>query len=184
MSWLPSALAHGPLRRSTSRLTASMRTRVMAPACRSPMQCTECAQLGSGTGRRVARPARLVDRSAVLADEPGRVRTGLQGQLQHSEDVGAQVFAIGRLRPRVGVEAAASRADYELPHARGTRDPAGRDWSEALVVVRVTRENQLGAVFVEVGKQRTRLGMRLVSSPKAGAEARVMPVGDHARVVG
>ena len=62
-------------------------------------------------------------------------------------------------------------------------DSLGRDGREALVVVRVTRQQQLDPVLVEVREQRPGLGVRLVGSAEARTESRVVPIGDRAGVV-
>ena len=94
----------------------------------------------------MAGSAALVEREAVLADEAGGLGAGLERELEHPEHVCAQDLADGQLRARVGVEVAASGADHELGDAPGVGDSLARDGLKALVVVRVTRQEQLDAV--------------------------------------
>jgi hypothetical protein len=69
------------------------------------------------------------------------------------------------------VEATPARSHHEL------REPVD---AEALVVVGVTGEDQLGAVVTQGIDQRLGLEMGLVRAAEAGAEAGVVPEGENA----
>src|SRR5215207_676372 len=86
----------------------------------------------------VARATAFVHGRPVLAHEAGDISAGLEGELEHAEDIGTEDLADGKLRPGVGVEAAAAGAHHELRDAGCVREPLRVHGLEALVVVRVS----------------------------------------------
>ena len=72
-----------------------------------------------------------------LGDKAGGVGARLEGEFEHAEDVGAQDLADSQLRPRVGVEASATRTDDELGYALRVGGTVGSNGHNALVVVGV-----------------------------------------------
>src|SRR5207244_1568804 len=74
----------------------------------------------------------------------------VKGQLQDPERVGVSHLAVG-LGSAKAVVASAAGSDHELPYpTHGIRSPRGGLWREALVVMVVAREHDVGVRVVEV----------------------------------
>ena len=92
--------------------------------------------------------AAFVDGGSGLGDKAGGVGARLEGEFEHAEDVGAQDLADSQLRPRVGVEASATRTDDELGYALRVGGTVESNRHNALVVVGVGCQEQLDTVLI------------------------------------
>jgi len=114
----------------------------------------------------------------LFRDELPIVGAGLEGKLQDTEGSGIAQFTVG-LRVDEGAVIFAPGADDELANAtrricRGIRSLRG----EALVIVVVTADDDLGVVIEECLEKR--LDGEVVAMGAAGAEERLVPVGEGA----
>src|SRR5439155_7356022 len=151
-------------------------------ACRGPGRQTWRARNTSSTDASVPSvaggAAGVGERHAGDRDELPVVGAVAQRELEDPV-VPAAHFAVGDGGPqRVG--ARAPGPDYEFPNpVRRVRGAVGRLGREALVVVFVPGENDVGTVIVQRLPQRLRYGRAQMRGP--GAEPRDVPVGEGAR---
>src|SRR3990170_3565160 len=115
--------------------------------------------------------------SAVSSGSLSAVAVGPQPERQEAVDTGDVALAGGQQRAH-RPQAAAAGADHELADARGCRPAAVVLRREALVVVVVAGEHDVGASGLPGLPER--VGALVAAVQDAGAEARVVPVGEDA----
>src|SRR5216117_2726704 len=126
-----------------------------------------------------AADARVGEGAPRDGDELPGVGTGRQRELQHAERRAVEQLAVRQRCPLVVVMALAARADHELPNPSSRiRRARGRLRCEALVVVLVPVEHDVGPGVVQRLPQRLRRRQAAVLRPRA--EPRMVPVGDGA----
>src|SRR5229473_2434009 len=106
------------------------------------------------------------------------VAAGLEGELQDSEGSGITQFAVGLWFDEGAVILAAGANDEFANAARGIGGAIGRLRGEALVIVVVAGDHNIGVGFVE--RLEERLNGEVVAVGAAGTEERLVPIGERA----
>ena len=113
-----------------------------------------------------------------LGNELPVVAAGLEGELQDAEGCGIAHFAVGFCFPEGAVILAAGAHDEFANAARGICSAIRRLRGEALVIVIVAGDHDVGVGFVESLEKR--LNGEIVAVGATGTEERLVPVGEGA----